>query len=188
MEIFSTQDLYAPWINSPPSSCTGGSPLAFLMRGSPNGMMREITLNGNNNAFSVNIAKIQGGVDIIEFSLFVSEAITNCTGAYLDVYNGTNSYPITEAVTGATLTGAGVLSKILLPADETAALTLIAAATGGFDYQDSNILSKPLTVVQKGGTNTYIRFNAITSDTPMTGKINVIFRFRGNNNSNLNQP
>lgn len=187
MESFSTQNLLTPWTNQIPATYAGDSPIGYILSKGDSTFTKEITLNGNGGAFTVNIARITGMVDVYEFVMFASLNISNCTGAYLDIYDGTTAVPITEAVTGATLTGTIANSRILLPVSEAGVLTVLNSDQARMGYTAFN-QDTPLSLVAKNGTNTYLRFNGITSDTPMTGKISFVTRHKKINGGNIVQP
>lgn len=134
---------------------------------------KEITLNANNTSARVNVFQVTGYNQVFNIHGYVTDATTlnNLTNAYFDLWDGTNTVPLTKT-TGATMSGFAVDSAFIKDADVTTALTTInnsqcrmnEAAVGAKE-------GAPFTVMQKALTNTYIRFNYTTTDAPINAKL-----------------
>lgn len=134
-----------------------------------------ITLNANNTTQSINVFKITGTVEVLELhgEIKTVGTLTNMTSVYFNLYDGTNTVEITKA-TGANMSGYDAGSFFIKDADASTALSTInnnqcrikEAAVG-------TKVSSPFLVVQKIGTDTYIRLTYTTTDAPINATIEV---------------
>ena len=136
---------------------------------------KTITLSANNTSASVNVFQLTGATQILSLHGEVMDAttFTNCTSCYFDLWDGTNSVVLTKT-TGCTMSGAGVGSFFLKDADATVALTFLNNSQVRVSEPVTNAKSfSPFVVVQKLSTNTYLRFNYITTNAPINAQLKV---------------
>jgi len=150
-----------------------------IIRSGGKHVTKTITLNANNTSASVNVFQLTGTCEITDIhgTIVTATTLTNCTSVYFDLWDGTNSVPITKT-TGAAFSGFGAGSFFIKSADVATALStlqndqcrIIEAATGVKVNAD-------LFAVQKTATNTYIRFNYTTTDAPINATVKVDLTF-----------
>lgn len=136
---------------------------------------KTITLSANNTSASVNVFQLTGSVLVkgIHGEVILVTTLTNLTNAYFDLWDGTNSVPLTK-ITGASMSGFGVGSFFLKDADVSSSLSTIQndqcrikeGATGNKALQE-------FIATQKISTNTYIRFNYTTTDAPINAELKI---------------
>lgn len=134
-----------------------------------------ITLSANNTSESVNVFQFTGTLDCLLLHAFIVDAtvLTNCTGCYFDLWDGSVSVPLTKASPGGDISGFGVGSV----------LTKIDAASSDLDVKNNNQVNllevsgnkvaQAFEIIQKAETDCYIRFNYTTTDTPIDAQIKV---------------
>lgn len=138
---------------------------------------KEITLSGNNETVTTNVFQIAGLVELKNFVLEVTDAtvLNNCTELQIDLYDGTNTIPL--STNGALISGMGVGTIIIKDLDKTKDLTVLNNSQCRILEKADKDTHQPFLVLQKSGTNTYIRFKYKTTDTPINAKINFIIAY-----------
>jgi hypothetical protein len=136
---------------------------------------KEITLNANNTTASVNIFQVTGNVRVLAIHGHVKTktTLTNLTNAYLAVYDGTLERALTK-VTGVSMSGFNVDAYFAKTLDSSQAMSVSNNAIGAFlePSTDKNAFQEFI-VIQKTGTNTYIRFTYTTTDAPINATLEV---------------
>ena len=133
----------------------------------------EATLSGNNETVVANVFKIHGTVEVIDAYGEVSEVttLTNMTGIYFDLYDGTVAVEVTDSV-GAVLSGAPVGSMILRTGIASSIATVVLADQVRLTESDaSKKTHQPFTITQKNGVDTFLRIHYSTTDAPINAKI-----------------
>lgn len=151
------------------------TPEGALIRSNGKHTSKVITLNANNTSANVNVFQLTGICKVISIhaELTAKTTLTNCTSVYFDLWDGTTSTAITKT-TGASMSGYNVGAFMLKDADVSSSLTILnndqarlkEAATGAK-------VNTEFIVIQKTGTNTYIRFNYTTTDAPANAQLTV---------------
>ena len=143
----------------------------------------EGTLSANNTSETINLFKVTGTVEIIDAYGEITDAttLTNMTGCYFDLWDGTTAVEITDSAGGATLSGAPVGSMILKTGDSSNIATVVLADQCRVTEADSSKKTHhPFVITQKNGANTYIRCHYTTTDAPINAKVKffVVYRSR----------
>lgn len=136
---------------------------------------KTITLSANNTSANVNVFQLTGVCEAwaIHGEIRDATTLTNCTSIYFDLWDGTNSVPITKTTT-ASISGFGVGSFIIKDSDVSSALTTLNNNQCRIDEKSTGAkIDADLIIIQKLSTNTYIRFNYTTTDTPINAQIKV---------------
>lgn len=133
------------------------------------------TLSANNTSTNVNLFLLTGTEQIFQLhgEITAITTLNNITNCYFDLWDGTVSVPLTKTTTAA-MSGFVVGSFFIKDSDVTTALSTINANQGR--VQEAAAGAKegaPFITTSKLATNTYIRFNYTTTDTP----INATFEF-----------
>lgn len=146
-----------------------------VIRSAGKHVSKTITLSANNTSASVNVFQLTGSCEIMGLhgEVTVATTLTNLTNGYFDLWDGTNSVPITKT-TGCTMSGFGVGSFFLKDADVANSLSTLQndqcrikeASTGA--KVNANLM-----VIQKLSTNTYIRFRYTTTDAPINASLEI---------------
>ena len=138
---------------------------------------KEITLSADNTTASENIFQITGSVKLLAIYGIVTDAATNLTAGFLELYDGTNHPDITAS--GVTLSGLAVGTAMLKTG--LVATTLTLSDNVGCVVSESTF-NKEFTecvLTQKVATSTYIRFTYTTTDAPIDAKIQWHVRYEG---------
>lgn len=132
---------------------------------------KSISLTASATAETLNVFDIGGVNEVVKIEGYTTQPLLNCTGAYLDVNDGTSTVYITENVIGATLTDLPTNSYLSVIGNNTVALNA-QSSTACFAYNNLNSsIQLPMLIGQAVGSNTKIRFTYTTSDTPTSGAI-----------------
>ena len=152
------------------------TPEGSLIRAGGKHTTNTITLSANNTSANVNVFQLTGSVQVLSMhgEVLDNTTMTNLTGVYFDLWDGTNAVEVTKSAIGATMSGYNVGAFFIKDADNTSVLTTInndqvraiEAATGAKERQD-------WIAIQKTGTNTYIRFNYTTTDAPINAQLKI---------------
>lgn len=171
---------YISWLkNIFTGTGSDNTPEGAIIRSGGKHTTKTITLNANNTSANVNVFQLTGTVKVVSLhgGVLTKTTMTNCTSVYFDLWDGTNSVPITKT-TGASMSGYNVGAFLIKDSDVASALTIqnndqcrIKEAPTG-----TKVNTEFLTT-QKTGTNTYIRFNYTTTDAPIsaTVKIDIVY-------------
>jgi hypothetical protein len=147
----------------------------------------DFDLVGNNQTVVTNIFQVQGTILILTADGLVVDNTTlnNCTNIYWDVWDGTNSDPITK-VTGANLNGAPVGTFFIKDEGVASAVTVLQADEGRiYEPSAGKKAHQEFFITQKAGVDTFIRFHYTTTDTPINGKLAFYMTWLPINNGNL---
>ena len=139
---------------------------------------KEITLDANNTTASENIFQITGSVKLLAIYGVVTDAATNLTAGFLELYDGTNHPDITKD--GIVLSGLAV-GTAMFKTDLATAIFKLADNVGCVVSEaalDKKLFNECI-LTQKTATNTYIRFTYTTSDAPIDAKIFWHVRYKG---------
>lgn len=146
-----------------------------LIRSGGKHVTKTITLTANNTSANDNVFLITGTVKIVSIhgEITTATTLTNCTSVYFDLWDGTASVPITKT-TGAALSGFTVGSFFIKDADVASSLSTIQNDQARIkEAPTGNRVNTEFLAVQKTGTNTYIRFNYTTTDSPINATIKI---------------
>lgn len=151
----------------------------YLERGTGKVLSNSITLNANNTSANVNVFQLTGSVEIMRIygALTDTTTLTNCTGAYFDLYDSTAAVAITK--NDGVLSGMAVGTFFLKNANT--ATTMAVADNSAGAVTEPATLGKafyPFIVTQKTGANTYIRFNYTTTDAPANATATIYVEYR----------
>jgi hypothetical protein len=104
--------------------------------------------------------------------------LTNLTGMYADVWDGTSSDLLTDDSPGATLSGALVDTHFTKDKDDSFPYTVVLSDQARKNEVSSDrFLGLPFTVNQKAGTDSYIRLHFTTTDNPVDFTIDLLFEW-----------
>lgn len=139
----------------------------------------NIVLSANNTTVNVNLFQISGTLLIkgLHGEVIDVTTLSNMTEVYFDLWDGTNSVPITKT-TGAAMSGFQVGGFFIKDYDNTTALTTInndqCRVT---EAPASNKSFHEFLITQKRNTNTYLRLNYTTTDAPINAalKIDIVY-------------
>jgi len=134
-----------------------------------------VVLSANNTTASVNCFQVTGGVQVLSIhgEVMNADTFTNCTAVHFDANDGTNTVEITKASPGATFSGFNVGAFFIKDADVTSNLSVVNNDQVRFvEAAAGSKAAQPFTIVQKAGTDTFIRLTYTTTDAP----IDAIFR------------
>ena len=161
--------IHPPQLNAViPNVSTGGvvanSPECFLHRTTGNLVYVEKTFAGTSGAASTNIFQLTSSVELLAlwgvFTLVTN--VTAITVASWDLYDGTNTEPITKA-TGTTLSGAGLYSTVNKVATLGTALSFNNSTQCRVMENTTGARTMyPSIITQKAATNTFIRWTQTT--------------------------
>lgn len=156
-----------------------GSVHDYLDRVSGDMVTKVATLNLNNTTGSINLFQITGAVEIIKLFgvLTAKTTLTNCTNAYVDLYDSTTAVNISKATT-LTLSGMTVGGIIYKNAVATSVLQLADANVGNIAEGAQALSFYRFMAVQKSGANTYIRFTYSTTDAPSNAQMTFYVEYR----------
>ena len=127
-------------------------------------------------SYTLNILEINGGVRIIEQQAEIVKAnlITNLTGVYADVYDGTTTVNVTTG--GIVLSGAPVGSRFFKGEDTTQAFTLMLADQVRIYEPSGPKVGDPYVVNPKNGVQNYGRVHfATTSGIDICWRVKFVF-------------
>lgn len=146
---------------------------------------KELTVTGT-GAQVANVLQLVGSVVILNQWALITEVttLTNLTGMYADLYDGTNTVALTAD--GAVLSGAPVgtfFTKDKVAAD--AYSVSIADETRLLETLVDRKSGRPFTVTQKNATDTFIRLHFTTTDAPVSFKVKIHFEYFSINGSTL---
>ena len=159
-------------------TASDNTPEGAIIRAGGKHVDKTITLSANNTTASVNVFTFTGSVFGLSLHADVVDATTlaNCTNCYFDLWDGTNSVPLTK-VTGADLSGAGVGSFMLKTATASSALTINLNDQVRMVEVSGNKTSQGFAATAKTGVTNYLRFTYTTTDTPINAQIEVHVEF-----------
>jgi len=142
--------------------------------------LRRTSTIGGTGTQVANIFKVTGSVEILEAHAFIKSVttLTNLTGLYFDLYDGTNVDEITSSTVGGTLSNAPVNTMIVKNQDVTKVVTCVLTDRGRVTEIPDKHQHQPFTVTQKNGTNTYIRCHYTTTDNPVNFTIEFIVDYK----------
>jgi hypothetical protein len=163
--------LLRPWVGTGSSDTPEGA----IVRAGGKHATKTITLNANNTSASVNVFQVTGStkVTLLHGEILTKTTLTNCTSVYFDLWDGTNSVPITKT-TGASMSGYNVGAFFIKDSDVATALSILNNASCGIkEAATGNRVNTEFIAVQKTATNTYIRFNYTTTDAPINATVKV---------------
>lgn len=175
--------LLRPWIGTGSSNTPEGA----IIRSGGKHATKTITLNANNTSASVNVFQLTGStkVTLLHGELLTKTTLTNCTSVYFDLWDGTNSVPITKT-TGASMSGYNVGAFFIKDSDVATALSILNNASCGIkEASTGNRVNTEFIAVQKTGTNTYIRFNYTTTDAPANATVKIDCQWSDIDNGSL---
>lgn len=125
-------------------------------------------------AILMNSIRVHGTVEIDDAYAEIMEVttLTNLTGLYFDLYDGTTAVEITSSTGGASLSGAPVGSLIIKNKDASNVLTtLISDQARVLEADTSKKTHLPFLVTAKNGVDTRIRMHGNTTDDPVDFKM-----------------
>jgi len=186
---FITTSKKSDFLLVPPVPLEDGVRDDLFMRGGFH-LDKVVELNANNTTASVNIAKINGSVEILRIAGIVTNAATlsNCTDVYLEFWNGSEGVAITKSP-GATLSGLVLNSYVAKTASAASALSVINASTGGIvEPATGGRTFFPFAITQKGGADTFIRMTYTTTDAPINAHIEWHITWRPQNGGFVSPP
>jgi len=133
---------------------------------------------GGTGAQTVNVFEFTGTIQILNQWAIITDAttLTNCTGVYADIYDGTTAVDLT--LNGAVLSGAPV--GTFFTKNQTAAqtyTTILADQCRVTETVDDKRAGRPFTITGKNGVTNYIRFHYTTTDNPINFTIFVHFEY-----------
>jgi len=146
---------------------------------------KEIDISATGSQ-TVNVLQLTGTVVITNQWAQITDVttLTNLTGMYADLYDGTNSVALTDD--GAVLSGA--------PAGTFFTKDKISSEVYSVNMSDEcrmleTLLDKksgrPFTITQKNNTDTFIRLHFTTTDAPVVFSVKIHFEFYPVNGSTL---
>ena len=156
-----------------PEGCLDNCAVDMIERGGGRIFKVRGTLNADNTSAVVNLFKIHGTVEIINAYAEVMEVttLTNCTGCYFDLYDGTVAIEITDNA-GAVLSGAPVGSMILRTGIASQIATVVLSDQCRITETDSSKKThQPFSCTQKNGVDTFIRAHYTTTDAPINAVV-----------------
>lgn len=127
---------------------------------------------------NTNVLKVTGTVQVISQWAIITEVttLTNMTNVYADVWDGTNSVPLTKTTT-CTLSNAPVGTYFSKDLISTEPYTVNMADQCRMSEMPTKNFSYPFIVTANNGSTTYIRFNYTTTDNPINFKMSVYFNW-----------
>ena len=146
---------------------------------------KEITVTGT-GAITANVLQLVGTVVITNQWAEITEitTLTNLTGMYADLYDGTNIINLTAD--GAILSGMPV--GTFFTKDKVSSETYSVNDASQARMLETLIDKKsgrPFTITQKDGVDTFIRLHLTTTDAPVSFKVKVHFEYYPINSSTL---
>lgn len=135
---------------------------------------KTITLSANNTSANVNVFTLTGTVVGLSLHGEITDAttLTNLTAGYFDLWDGTNSIPLTK-VTGGILSGMGVGTFIIKTATAASAFTINNNTQVRMSEVSGNKVAQSFVATAKAATTTYLRFTYTTTDTPINAQLKV---------------
>lgn len=152
------------------------TPLGALVRAGGREVIKTITLSANNTSAAVNVFLLTGTVEVLKLHGEITAVTTlnNLTGAFFDLWDGTNSVEITDNTPGTTMSGAAVGSFFTKNADALNALTFANNSQCRVSEGVSSARTfHPFLITAKTGVPTYIRFRYTTTDTPINAQLEI---------------
>jgi hypothetical protein len=131
-------------------------------------------------SLSAKIYQLHGSIRVLDQWALITEVttLTNATGVYGDLWDGTVSKPITAIAPGAVLSGFSVGSYMGKDQLKSASMT-VADASECQVIEASNRFAQPFTIMQKtGDVDTFVRLNLTTTDSPIDFKATVYFLWK----------
>jgi hypothetical protein len=150
----------------------------YLERSVGDVISKTITINANDTSASVNVFQVTGSIEIIRLYGVITTAttLTNCTGAYFNLYDGTASVALTK--NDGVLSGMAVGTAFIKNATATTTMAVADNAVGAVTEASSAKFFYPAIVTQKTGANTYIRFTYTTTDAPADATFTIFAEYR----------
>lgn len=137
---------------------------------------KTVNLLSAGSPHTLNIFKIIGTIEITEAHAFITRVttLTNLTGLYFDLWDGTISVEITDSV-GGVLSNAPVGTIVVKDKVASEIVTCIFADQCRVDEPaPDKKYHQPFTVTQKNGVDTYIRARFASTDNPVNFDIEFI--------------
>lgn len=135
-------------------------------------IIKELTISAAAGSHAINVFKLTGSVRIIEQVAEITEitTLTNCTGMYADLWDGTVSKSLTAD--GAVISGVPVGTMFTKDKD----IAEIYSVSDASECQVSEVTTeeefgRPFNITQKSGVDTFIRFHLTTTDDPISFKM-----------------
>lgn len=144
-----------------------------------------VTVGGTGSQV-VNVFKILGLVRVVEQAAEITRVgtLTNLTNLYATLYDGTNSEDLTAD--GAALSGMPVGTSFMKDKIITQPYSVFDASQCRVsETLDDKRLGKPFTVLQKSGTDTFIRMHYTTTDNPVDFDLFIHFEWQPINGGRL---
>ena len=149
-----------------PTCCANNSVQEILYRVGIKTVVSSVNITGNNDSYNTNVFLLAGAVTVLEQYAVITAVtdLTNMTDVYADLWDGTNSVPLTKTP-GLDLSGYSVGS--FFTKDEVATSTYSSMNADQCRMLEAGFRTagRPFTVNAKNGANTYIRFNYTTNTT-----------------------
>lgn len=147
-----------------------------VKRGQGRILQAEATVTGTGSV-NQNVFQITGSVLVLRQWALITEVttLTNMTDVYADLWDGTNSVKLTKTP-GAVLSNAPVGTYFTKDKASTETYS-VALSDQCRMIETTNKEASPFVVTQKNATNTYIRFNYTTTDSPLSFKMHVYFEY-----------
>ena len=134
---------------------------------------------GGTGAQTINVFQFTGTLRVLDQYAMITRVgtLTNFTGMYADVWDGTNSVLLTDNTPGASLSGAPVGTYFTKNMDETQPYTVLMSDEVRVDEPDAGDkkVSQPFTANPKNGATNYIRFHYNTTDNPVDFDMTIYF-------------
>ena len=169
---------YYNFMNNPLDGTeTSNSGYDMLTRGSGFEISKIVNITGDTNSYNTNVLQLTGTVLIVNqwAEITVTTDLTNMTGVYASLYDGTNTVNLTAdglvlstATVGSFFTKDQIATEIYSSniADQCRLLETVANKYAG----------RPFIITQKNATNTYIRFN-YTTNTTLDITVRIVFEY-----------
>lgn len=157
---------------------TGSSetPEGAIIRTGGKHTTKTITLSANNTNANVNVFQLTGSVLVLSIhgEVIDNSTMNNLTGIYFDLWDGTNSVDITKSAGGATMSGFNIGAFFIRDASSASILTVVNNdQTRITEAASGPQIRTDWLATQKAATNTYIRFNYATTDTPIDAQLKI---------------
>lgn len=144
---------------------------------------------GGTGSQSVNVFEFTGTILVIDQYARITRAgtLTNCTGVYADIYDGTVAVKLTDDAPGATLSNAPVGTFFTKGQDDSQPYDVMLADQVRLLESPTNPrrIGRPFLINAKPGVSNYIRFNYTTTDSPVDFDLTVWFTYWPINGSTL---
>jgi len=142
-------------------------------------IIEDVNITGNNNSYNINVFKFTGAIQILCQYAIITEVtdLSNMTGVYADIWDGSTSVNLTDDSPGATLSGFSVGSMFTKDQAANQAYTVMNADQCRLSEPGFNQVGRPFIINAKNGVDNYIRFN-YTTNTTLDFKMSVYFTYR----------